>query len=222
MARSISPAFCPGRPVVKTARFLYNTMMLKPKYIALWTTLALLVPTLAQAYLSPYEVLVSPELVWPTRPRESEAKVQWQQEQSALRREAEQQANYDAQHPAAETASSAPSSTAASSAANEEEDALDPELKSLLRALERLQENQEKASLRAEALSMLREEGLMVVPEETVHGSAGFLETGKGLPAKGKGPLTPSGAGSTLAIMVGLTAIGWTFRRTTAARAVTR
>jgi len=192
--------------------------MLKPKYIALWMTLAILAPAVAQAYVSPYEVLLTPDLIWPPSPRDSEAKVEWQHQQRDLSRFPRPRSASSSSH--ASTSSAASSATTSEDTA--EEAALDPELKSLLRALERLQDNQERASLRAEALNMLREEGLLVVPEEGVHGTADLLSQGKGLSAKGKGPLTPSGAGSMLAIMTGLTAIGWTIRRTASSRAILR
>jgi hypothetical protein len=184
----------------------------------------MLLPAGAAAYVSPYEVLLAPELALPPTSRETSDRIRIQQEESAMRRAQEQQEAYDAQHPdevaEEETHGAAPEEESEAEPASNA--AIDPELQSLLRALERIQEGRERASLREEALSILEQQGLVLVPEESLHGSAIDLGKGKGLDPRGKGPLPPSGAGTVMAAITGLAAIGWTLRRAAIQRAIAR
>jgi len=161
------------------------------------------VPMAAYAYLNPYDVLLSQELLLPSSARESLERVERQQRESAARRDREQEVIFDEQHPPLpeEALVLIEGEEGLHGAAPlNSEDGLDREFLSLLRALERIQDNKQEQEIRQQAFLLLQEQGI------ELHGGAPML-AGKG------SNLAPTGAGTTLAIMLLLIAGVWIVRR---------
>ena len=186
--------------------FCYNNMMLKRKtaFSALAGLIVMIaVPVSAYAYLNPYDVLLSNDLFLPTTARESLERVERQQRESAARRDREQEIIFAEQHPPLPEEEVAliegePALHAAAPLSGEDE--LDREFLALLRALERIQGDRAEREIRQQAFLLLQEQGI------ELHGGAPML-AGKG------SDLAPTGAGTTLAIMLLLIVGVWTIRR---------
>ena len=163
----------------------------------------------AQAYLNPYDVIHG-DLLLPSSTRESLSRVERQQRESAARRDREFQVVYDEQHPEIpeeplfaaageeQVFGSAPAAFPVSGDA-----VVDREFVTLMRTLERVQKNRNEQALRAQALSLLAQEGL--------HAGAPLNQLGF-LPTGSQG-LAPTGAGTFLAVGLVLAAVWWTVRR---------
>lgn len=179
--------------------------------------LLLLVPSMAHAYVNPYDVLLSNELLLPARPRETADRIDRQQAESAARRDNEQAAVFAEQHPAAAEEPSA-KEEAFHGAAPEEEWAttadgeVDREFLTLMRTLERISETQARAKAEAE----IRQQAFLLLEEQGValHGGAPLL------PGKGSG-LPPTGAGTVAAVAILMLGAAWTLFRARRTEGVT-
>ena len=181
--------------------------------LALTALLTLVLAPAAEAYVNPYDVLLANELLLPPQPRMTEDRLDRQQLESAARREEEQAAIFAEQHPAAleqvEADAAEDTGTATAEEAALPETQLSPDMLSLMRALERIKENQAEAAIRQQAFLLLQENGI------ELHDGAPLLQ------GKGNG-LAPTGAGTVLAVLVALTGIAWTVRRALRAGKATR
>lgn len=166
-------------------------------------------PSVAHAYLNPYDVLLSQDLLLPASSREAEARIARQQRESERRREEEFNAVFDEQHPEVpevvfeENSSEEVFRAAAPEVAGADDQYVDREFLSLMRTLERVKQNQTETALRQQALAMLEAEGFH---SGAPLGGKGFLQTNSS-------NLAPTGAGTVVAFLVMLIAIGWTWRR---------
>ena len=161
------------------------------------------VPMATYAYLNPYDVLLSQDLLLPSSARESIDRVERQQRESAARRDREQEIIFNEQNPPLQEEDLVlieGEENLHSAAPMDSEDELDREFLSLLRALERIQDNKQEEEIRQQAFLLLKEQGI------ELHGGAPML-AGKG------SNLAPTGAGTTLAIMLLLIVGAYTIRR---------
>jgi len=169
------------------------------------------VPMAAYAYLNPYDVLLSQELLLPSSARESLERVERQQRESAARSDREQEVIFDEQHPPLPEEALVlieGEEELHSAAPLDSEDELDREFLSLLRALERIQDNKQEQQIRQQAFLLLQESGI------ELHGGAPML-AGKG------SDLAPTGAGTTLTIMLLLLVGAWVIRKARKCNSVT-
>ena len=178
--------------------------MVTHKFTLALTAATLLIPSLAMAYMNPYDVLLSNELLLPSTPRETGDRIERQQSESAARREAEQAAIFAEQHPAAAEEEEDPAHDAAP--ASELPDTPENrEFLTLMRTLERITETQAKAKAEAE----IRQQAFLLLEEQGIelHGGAPLLP-GPG-DGKGKKGLPPTGAGTmaAMAMLMGGAAI---------------
>lgn len=163
----------------------------------------------AHAYLNPYDVLLSQDLILPATSRESFARVDRQQRESAARRDREQEAVFAEQRPIPEEEFFAAAGedvfqSAVPEFVGSEDDYVDREFLSLMRTLERVKKQQNEAHLRQQALNLLAQEGL--------HAGAPLAQLGGFLPTGSRG-LAPTGAGTVAAVAVLFFAVWWTLRR---------
>ena len=148
------------------------------------------IPSTAQAYLLPEEVLMSEQFYVPPRTRESEMIVRRQSRESALRREEEQDAIFAEQHPIVEEeffVDEFPEEQLYGSAYNDSDffRTEDIELLRTLRLLERVVSQQEVLRL------------------QSLHGGAPYNPN----------PLAPTGIPSILTALTMFGAVGYTIRR---------
>ena len=199
--------------IVKMTNFCYNTLMISRFFFTGILGLAVLcaqqTPT-AHAYMNPYDVLLSQDLLLPSRTRDSLSRIDRQQRESAARREREQQEIFAAQQPpvveeelfAAASEEEAVFGSVPTGLPSAGDAVIDREFLTLMRTLERVQKQRNEQQLRQQALSLLAQEGL--------HSGAplrgGFLPTSSR-------DLAPTGAGTFLAVSLVLIAIAWTVRR---------
>jgi hypothetical protein len=181
------------------------------KFSLVLTAATLLIPSLAQAYMNPYDVLLSNELLLPSTPRETGDRITRQQSESAARRDAEQAAIFAEQHPAAaeEPTVEEDAQHDAAPAEGLEDTPENREFLTLMRTLERITETQ----ARVKAESEIRQQAFLLLEEQGIelHGGAPLLPgpgTGKG----GKG-LPPTGAGTMAAMATLLAGAAWTLFR---------
>ena len=87
--------------IVKTTIFLYNTLMIRILTL-LTALLGLAAPVTAYAYLEPEEVLLNSELFLPPAARAAQERTDIQSQESAARREREQERAFALQHPVEE------------------------------------------------------------------------------------------------------------------------
>lgn len=168
--------------------------------------LAILLPIAAHAYMNPYDVLLSDDLLLPSQPRTTIDRVERQQSESTARREREQEEIFAEQNPVVVEEVAPELEELHGAAAAPAELPITPEereFNSLLRSLERIKENQAQAKYD----SQVRQQAFLLLEEAGLHGGAP-LHTGKG----GR-PLAPTGAGSVLAMAVMFLAGVWTLRR---------
>lgn len=187
--------------------FLYNAMMHMNKHIrtALIVSALACMPAAAQAYLNPYDVLLSHETLLPAAPRDTRERVERQQAESAARRDREQTEIFAEQHQAApEEETDFTQDTGWHGVVPALPSEVNYEFNALLRTLERISNTQAeakaKAQLQEQAYLLLQQQGI------TLHGGAPVLS------GKGTG-LAPTGAGTAMAILALLAAIVWTVRR---------
>jgi flagellar biosynthesis GTPase FlhF len=182
--------------------------------------MTLLLPSMAHAYVNPYDVLLSNELLLPAQPREASDRVSRQQSESAARRDAEQAAIFAEQHPAA-AEEWTEEEEALHGAATEQEMALSDEpvnreFLELMRTLERITDTQAKAKAEAE----IRQQAFLLLEEQGIelHGGAPLLP---GPTGKGK-PLPPTGAGTAAGVMTLIGGAVWTILRARRTERMTR
>jgi len=163
-------------------------------------------PAVAYAYLNPYDVLLSQELLLPSAARDAKSRIERQQEESAARREREQEEIFAEQHPTVPEATILLEAMDATTHEAAGDTSVNYELQSLLRSLERISDQQARSraesQIRQQAFVLLQEEGNVL----QLHGGAPVL------PGNGTG-LAPTGAGTALAVMVLFSAIAWTVCR---------
>lgn len=170
-------------------------------------------PLAATAYMDPWDVLFADELSLPADGRNSQARVERQQNESAARREREQAVVFAEQNPPVQEELAADSqeqffASAPDTAPLESDAFVDREMLTLVRTLQRVQREQEQRKATQQVLSILQQEGLHSgAPLLDINGGKGFLPTGS------KGPLYPTGMESVVAAFVLLGAIFWTMRR---------
>lgn len=176
------------------------------------------VPGVAFAYMNPYDVLLSNELLLPSQPRETADRVDRQQSESAARRQAEQEAIFAEQHPAAleEEAAEGSGEDALHDAAPDLTLSDSPENReflTLMRTLERISENQSQAKAEAE----IRQQAFLLLQQEGVelHSGAPLLS------GKGDG-LAPTGLGTVAAVITMACGAAWTLRRAWKTERLTR
>src|SRR3989338_348634 len=87
--------------IVKTTIFLYNTLMIRILTL-LTALLGLAAPVTAYAYLEPEEVILNSELFLPPAARAAQERTDIQSQESAARREREQERAFALQHPVEE------------------------------------------------------------------------------------------------------------------------
>lgn len=173
-------------------------MITRRTSLSVLAVLALLVPAGALAYINPEDVLLNRELFLPPSAREADARTNLQTEESAARRDREQERAFALQHPEEEeeTVTEEPAATheAAADLTDTNLGATDLELLRTMRLLTRVQQNQQ----------------VLQYPTQTV--------MHYGAPQ----PLAPTGAGSILAAVTMLGAVGWTIRKAKRAESNTR
>ena len=197
--------------IAKLMKNCYNVMMTARRILTVCGAAAVIasqLPAAAYAYLNPYDVLLSQELLLPSAARDAQSRVERQQDESAARRDREQEEIFAEQHPATteETTllEAAEDDTALHDAAGSTE--INYELNALLRSLERISDQQ----TRARAESEIRQQAFLLLQAE---GNVLQLHEGAPvLPGYGTG-LAPTGAGTALAVLVLFSAIAWTVYR---------
>jgi hypothetical protein len=173
------------------------------------------VPTAAQAYFTPEEVLLSKEFFWPPHSRETDNRIEAQRDKSAERREEEQDLIFSLQRPVPEEDSAALAKLLEDDESLKAAAPVESDLSSL--------SEDDRNLLRAIRLIERRDERLLdrVYTNQNVidyYGSRGLGELHAGAPLiDGKGfyppPLQPTGAGGILAAITMLGAVVWTVRR---------
>lgn len=192
-------------------------------HIILGTALAALcvtgvMPQKAAAYLNPYDVLLSQDILLPASAREAEARIERQQRESERRRQEEFDAVFEEQHPAAPEAPAEDASdeetfrAAAPEFDASDEQYVDREFLSLMRTLERVKQNQTETALRQQALALLEAEGYH---SGAPLGGKGFLQTNSSA-------LAPTGAGTVLAFALLIAAAAWVWMRLNKAERIAR
>lgn len=199
--------------IARNTKICYNTMMISTiKTLALSAFCVIAFAPAAQAYVNPYDVLLANDLLLPPQPRMTEDRLDRQQRESAARRDEEQAAIFAEQHPPVLEELDTEALESELHGAAEEEIVLpdtpeNMEMLSLMRALERIKDNQVEArqteAIRQQAFLLLQENG---------------LELHSGAP----NDLAPTGAGTAIAIVVALAGIIWTIRRACHSSKLTR
>ena len=154
--------------------------------------LSLSVAPAALAYLSPEDVLLNKELYLPPTTRESSDRVSRQADESAERRDREQEILFGAQHSSEESSvATVPMPVENNGAAPAESSFSADDLKLLqtIRLLDRVQRNQQ---------TTLYGERVLSLQSDSLHGGA---------------PLAPTGAGGIVSAITMVGAIGWTLLR---------
>ncbi len=162
------------------------------------------IPAIAHAYVNPYDVLLSNELLLPSQPRETTDRVDRQQRESAVRREREQEEIFAEQNPIdpdeatfLEELENSILDHDAAPILGDDPASVDPEFMMMMRTLERIKENQAQTKMDAQ----VRQQAFLLLEEAGLH---------RGAPLNS---LAPTGAGSVLAILVILFAVVFTIRR---------
>ncbi len=162
------------------------------------TTILLLLPTLAAAYVTPEESLYPAagynNLLAPPSHRNSGDRIDEQEQTTRERREAEWQAAYDAQHPKSSAASSSRASSVASEAT------LEDVLSSLKDSIDDLKSGKHPAADKDPGF----DNGMTIDSWENPSqgGSEEVLHSGA--------PLTPTGPGTWVAVAALIATVGWT------------
>lgn len=169
-------------------------------------TAAFCIPAIAHAYMNPYDVLLSSELLLPSQPRETSDRVDRQQRESAVRREREQEEIFAEQNPTdpdealfLDELENSNFNYDAAPILGEDPAPVDPEFMMMMRTLERIKQNQAQTKMDAQ----VRQQAFLLLEESGLHGGAPLRNNG----------LAPTGAGSILAILVILFAVVFTIRR---------
>lgn len=98
-----NPYLKPKCAIEKKLKFLYNTMMIR-KTTLLTALMMIIIPQSASAYFSPEDVLLNRDMFLPPSAREAQERNSLQSEESAARREREQDRAFALQHPVVEIA----------------------------------------------------------------------------------------------------------------------
>lgn len=154
--------------------------------------LSLSVAPVAQAYLSPEDVLLNKELYLPPTRREADERVNQQSRESADRREREQEILFETQRSSESSAAVVPAPSDGNGAAPDEMGSLSAEdmrLLQTIRLLDRVQRTQQV---------VLYGDRMLPLQADSLHGGA---------------PLAPTGAGGVLSAVTMLGAVGWTMLR---------
>lgn len=200
--------------VVEFHAVCYNDLMTFIQKTCSWLVLtaAMLPPVTAHAYLNPYDVLLSQDLLLPARSREAESRIERQQRESERRRTEELNAVIAEQNPppvqeeqtvATEGLDDQTFRASAPELNFSEDEFVDREFLSIVRAMERIQENQKEMETQRRVLALLEAEGLR----------SGAPLAGKGFLHTNSSDLAPTGAGTFVALFAVVFAVFWTLRK---------